>query len=100
MSATRSSRFSIPGSEAQKGSDLVEKTMHDKGQGAFTLVARADRGSSRDPAFGESSMAIYAAVHAALRGALAANGHAAELATVAALHERRSQINSAVTDRR
>jgi len=55
---------------------------------------------SRDPAFGESSMAIYAAVHAALRGALAANGHAAELATVAALHERRSQINSAVTNRR
>jgi putative drug exporter of the RND superfamily len=44
-------RFSIPGSEAQKGSDLVEKTMHDKGQGALTLVVRADRGSSRDPAF-------------------------------------------------
>ena len=44
-------RFSIPGSESQKGSDLIENTMHDQGQGAFTLVAQATRGSSIDPAF-------------------------------------------------
>jgi RND superfamily putative drug exporter len=44
-------RFSIPGSESQKGSDLIENKMHDQGQGAFTLVAKATRGSSRDPAF-------------------------------------------------
>jgi RND superfamily putative drug exporter len=44
-------RFSIPGSDAQKGSDLIEHRMHDNGQGAFTLVAQATSGSSRDPLF-------------------------------------------------
>ncbi|SRR6266487_680494 len=53
-----------------------------------------------DPIFAESSMSIYAAVHEAVRDALAANGQRAELATVAALYERRDQIDSAAADRR
>jgi lipoate-protein ligase A len=50
--------------------------------------------------FADSSVPIYESVHRALRAALVANGELAELATVAALYERRSQINSAVIDRR
>jgi lipoate-protein ligase A len=53
-----------------------------------------------DPAFTESSMSIYENVHQALRGALVATDVSAELVSVAALYERRDQINSAVADRR
>jgi len=49
-----------------------------------------------DLAFGESSMSIYEKVHEALKIAL---GSKAELATVAALYERRTN-NAAVIDRR
>jgi lipoyl(octanoyl) transferase len=48
-----------------------------------------------DPAFSESSMSIYEKTHRAICGALTANGE-----TGAALYERRSEINSAVLDRR
>jgi lipoate-protein ligase A len=53
-----------------------------------------------EAAFGESSMSIYEKTHDAIRAALAACGQAAELATVAALYERRPTVDSAVTDRR
>ena len=56
--------------------------------------------TANDPVFAESSMSIYAAVHKAIRDALAANGQRAELATGAAVCDRRIQINSAVTERR
>ena len=42
-----------------------------------------------DPAFDESSIAIYEKIHRGLADALAADGQVAELATVAALCERR-----------
>jgi lipoyl(octanoyl) transferase len=53
-----------------------------------------------DPAFSESPMSIYAEIHASVCRALAASGQNAELAGVAALYERRPEINSAVVDRR
>ena len=53
-----------------------------------------------DAAFGESSMSIYEKVHRAVCFALDACGQRAELVTVAALSERRSAVDSAVTDRR
>src|SRR6266568_3752219 len=53
---------------------------------------------ANDAAFSESTMSIYEKVHRALRDALGSNGP--ELATVAAVCDRRIQINSAVTDRR
>lgn len=53
-----------------------------------------------EPAFSESSTLIYEKIHNAIRAAFAANGHSVELASVAALYERRNQIESAVTDRR
>ena len=52
-----------------------------------------------DPVFGKSSMSIYENVHRAICGALIAGGRAAEMATVAALYERRTN-NAAVTDHR
>ena len=53
-----------------------------------------------DTVFALSSLSLYEKIHCALCEAMATNGRAAELATVAALCERRSRINSAVIDRR
>src|SRR5436309_15503883 len=53
-----------------------------------------------DTVFALSSLSLYEKIHRALCEAMATNGRAAELATVAALCERRSRINSAVIDRR
>jgi lipoyl(octanoyl) transferase len=55
---------------------------------------------ARHPAFTESSISIYEKIHIAIKNALAATGQNAELAPVAALYERRKQLNSAVADRR
>ena len=52
-----------------------------------------------DPAFEKSSMEIYEAVHRAIQTALIANGESADLATVAAVSDCRSQ-DSTIRDRR
>jgi RND superfamily putative drug exporter len=46
-----SNRFSVPGSDAEKGLDLSKKRFHERGDGAFTLVFQVTRGSARDPQF-------------------------------------------------
>jgi hypothetical protein len=43
-------RFSVPGSDAQRGGDILEDRIDDGG-GSFTLVFEATRGSVREPAF-------------------------------------------------
>src|SRR6266576_1755200 len=48
-------RFAVPGSDAQKGFDLVKNRMGDNGQGAFTLVFETAAGSTRDPAFARAA---------------------------------------------
>ena len=53
-----------------------------------------------DSAFAHSTMSIYEKVHEALREALGATGQHAELATVAAVDDRRSQIDSTLIERR
>src|SRR5206468_1544086 len=55
---------------------------------------------STAPAFAESSMSIYETLHLAIRNVLIANGEDVKLATVAALSERRDEVDSAVRDRR
>ncbi|MEA2351168.1 MAG: putative drug exporter of the superfamily [Thermoleophilaceae bacterium] len=40
-----SNRFSVPGSEAEKGRQLLSKTMGEKGDGDFTLVVQATGGA-------------------------------------------------------
>ena len=55
---------------------------------------------AREPLFAESSMSIYEKIHRAISNALRATGAKAELAAVAAVSDRRSQMISAVGDRR
>jgi len=38
-------RFSVPGSDAERGLDLVKSHMHERGDGAFTLVVQAKPGA-------------------------------------------------------
>ncbi len=53
LSHLLSNRFSVPGSEAERGRQLLSKHMGEKGDGDFTLVLRATGGSAaaRSPAF-------------------------------------------------
>ncbi|MGH2984609.1 MAG: MMPL family transporter [Solirubrobacterales bacterium] len=46
-----SNRFSVPGSDAEKGLDLAKERLDERGDGAFTLVAEADRPVANDPLF-------------------------------------------------
>jgi uncharacterized membrane protein YdfJ with MMPL/SSD domain len=40
-----SNRFSVPGSDAERGLDLIKSRMHERGDGAFTLVVRGSPGA-------------------------------------------------------
>jgi uncharacterized membrane protein YdfJ with MMPL/SSD domain len=44
-------RFSVPGSDAERGLDLLKEHFNERGDGAFTLVVQAKSGSSKSPAF-------------------------------------------------
>jgi RND superfamily putative drug exporter len=44
-------RFSVPGSEAEQGRDLLASNFEQRGDGDFTLVAEATAGSARRPRF-------------------------------------------------
>jgi putative drug exporter of the RND superfamily len=57
-------RFSVPGSEAEKGLDVAKDRFGEHGDGDFTLVARATGRSARDPAF---VSAVQAAARRAAR---------------------------------
>jgi uncharacterized membrane protein YdfJ with MMPL/SSD domain len=59
-----SNRFSVPGSDAERGLDLLKDRMHERGDGAFTLVVQG-RGGAPDRA---------AVQTAAQRGARAVEG--------------------------
>src|SRR5436309_36367 len=62
-------RVAVPGSDAQKGADLIEERMNDKAAGTFTLVFQATRGSSKDPAFTHSEQAAAARAAAVVKDA-------------------------------
>ncbi|HXD59922.1 MAG TPA: MMPL family transporter [Thermoleophilaceae bacterium] len=44
-------RFSVPGSDAERGRTIAKQAFGEHGDGDFTLVVRATSGSSRDAAF-------------------------------------------------
>src|SRR5919108_4594761 len=46
-----SNRFSVPGSEAERGRELLSEHFGEKGDGNFTLVLEARGGSTHDPEF-------------------------------------------------
>ena len=56
-------RFSVPGSDAERGLDLLKDRFDERGDGAFTLVFQADRTVANSPAFRREAEA--AAVKAA-----------------------------------
>jgi RND superfamily putative drug exporter len=64
-------RFSVPGSQAQRGLDIARQHFGEHGDGDFTLVAQATHGSSHDPAFVRAVDAAGAAAAAKIRGAKA-----------------------------
>src|SRR5947208_9692671 len=56
-------RFSVPGSDAERGLDLLKDRFNERGDGAFTLVFRTNRPIAAGPAFRQRATA--AADHAA-----------------------------------
>jgi uncharacterized membrane protein YdfJ with MMPL/SSD domain len=58
-----SNRFSVPGSDAERGLDLLKERFDERGDGAFTLVFRTDRPVAQSPAVRHA--AARAAQHAA-----------------------------------
>ncbi len=46
-----SNRFSVPGSDAENGLNLLRDRLHERSDGAFTLIAQANRPVVRTPAF-------------------------------------------------
>ena len=46
-----SNRFSVPGSDAERGLNLLKDRFNERGDGAFTLVFRTDRPVANSPAF-------------------------------------------------
>jgi uncharacterized membrane protein YdfJ with MMPL/SSD domain len=56
-------RFSVPGSDAERGLDLLKSRVNERGDGAFTLVFQATTGSANSPSF------VVRARAAAVRGA-------------------------------
>ncbi len=63
-----SNRFSVPGSDAERGLDLARDRLHERGDGAFTLIVQAERPIAGRPAFER------AVERAAARGATAIPG--------------------------
>ena len=62
-------RFSIPGSDAERGRTLLKDAFNERTDGTFTLVFRATKGAASDPAFVGSARAATARGAAAVKGA-------------------------------
>jgi RND superfamily putative drug exporter len=54
LSDLLSNRFSVPGSDAEQGLDVLRKNFGERSDGAFTLVTRAADGNAGDPSFQRS----------------------------------------------
>ena len=46
-----SNRFSVPGSDAENGLNLVKDRLHERGDGAFTLIGQTERPIANTPQF-------------------------------------------------
>jgi RND superfamily putative drug exporter len=80
-------RFSVPGSEAERGADLLEDRLGEGG-GFYTLVFEATSGSARDPAFRREAR------RAAVRAASAVEGARSGPVTVASKHVAYAQVST------
>jgi uncharacterized membrane protein YdfJ with MMPL/SSD domain len=68
LSDLLTNRFSVPGSDAEKGLDLLKDHFGERGDGGFTLVVQPREGSADDPVL------LREAQRAANRGARAVEG--------------------------
>ena len=66
-----SNRFSVPGSDAEQGLTLLKGHFHERGDGAFSLVAAPRGGSPADPRFRARLEAAAQRAARAVRGAKA-----------------------------
>jgi putative drug exporter of the RND superfamily len=64
-----SNRFSVPGSDAERGLNLLEDRFNERGDGAFTLVFRTDRPVANSPAFRRRAATAAADAASAVGGA-------------------------------
>jgi uncharacterized membrane protein YdfJ with MMPL/SSD domain len=62
-------RFSVPGSDAERGLDLLKDRFDERGDGAFTLVFQADRPVANTPAFRRQAEAAAVKAATAIDGA-------------------------------
>jgi putative drug exporter of the RND superfamily len=64
-----SNRFSVPGSDAERGLNLLKDRFNERGDGAFTLVFRTDRPIASTPAFRRRAAAAASDAAGAVSGA-------------------------------
>jgi putative drug exporter of the RND superfamily len=64
-----SNRFSVPGSDAERGLDLLQDRFNERGDGSFTLIFQADRPVANSPAFRREAAAAAAKASTAIQGA-------------------------------
>jgi uncharacterized membrane protein YdfJ with MMPL/SSD domain len=62
-------RFSVPGSDAERGLDLLKSKFNERGDGAFTLVLMTDRPIAKSPAFRRRAEAAARQAASAVSGA-------------------------------
>src|SRR5689334_18310041 len=48
-------RFSVPGSDAERGLNIIRDRFHERGSGGFTLVVRSSTGAAASPAVAEAA---------------------------------------------
>jgi putative drug exporter of the RND superfamily len=77
LSDLLSDRFSVPGSEAEKGRQILSKKMGEKGDGDFTLVVQAGAGGPTGPALQQQTEAGARRAASKVKGAKAAPAQAA-----------------------
>ena len=63
-------RFSVPGSDAERGLNITKQRFHERGQGAFTLVVVPKPGTTiNDPAFRTGAQQAAGRAAGVLKGA-------------------------------
>ncbi len=85
-----SNRFSVPGSDAENGLNLVKDKLHERGDGAFTLIAQTGKPVANTPAFQRELQA------AAAKGAAVLKDGQAGTVLIADPHLAYVQINTSL----
>src|SRR5436305_3572369 len=69
LGALLTNRFSVPGSDAERGLNLTKQRFHERSEGAFTLVVTSRPGTTvTDPAFRSAAQQAAQRAAAVLKG--------------------------------